>query len=277
MDLPIVNNISYSSLVNWQYCPKYYELVNIKRIPSISGKIYIHWGHLIHQYIQDTLLGNISPEDGCKRLRRTWRKFCNLYKNQIKESHPELKNPEGMAIAGGEAVLNIEKEVRKQFGNFKVLEVECRLKNPTDSWPQNFKGFIDLVLELEEGDTKIVILDIKSCKSHWAFSHFKDKYKDYQLTLYKHYYIQSHPEYTVKDIETYFLTIERNPKSKDPINFIRVTGGKEKISNALKWLNSALSAINRGLFVKNRMSCHKYCSIPGDKNTCTFYKTIHCN
>jgi hypothetical protein len=79
-----------------------------------------------------------------------------------------------------------------------------------------------------------------------------------------------------KEVETYFVTIERNPKTKKPIGIFKVSSGARKVNNALKWVNNALDNINKERFIKNKSACNKYSVEPGGKNTCVFYKTKFC-
>ena len=271
MILPIVNTISFSALSNWQYCTYYHKLVNIEKLKPFESNVYTHWGTLVHKYLQVVLLGEMDPLDAAEKLKRTWEVFCHIFKE---------KEAEKWAIRGARAVFEIKSMFQKEFGNYKVLQVEERLSVPVpegEKYPQRFKGFIDIVIELEDG--RVVIIDFKTCKSLYLFNKFRNKYKDYQLTLYKHFYIEKYEiQDLTKTIETYFVTIERTGSSKKPIGFVRVTSGPKKVENALRWLINALDAINNSVFLKNRMSCHKY-SNPGvnDDRTCVFFKTKHCS
>ena len=272
MSLPIVNTISFSAMSNWQYCPHYYRLVNIEKLKPFENTVFTHWGRLIHKYLQEVLLENIKPLEGAEKLKKTWVRFCRLHKQKAEIA--------SWANSGSRAVLHIQNDFKSEFGNYKVLKVEERLTQPipeAEKFPQRFKGFIDIVLELEDG--RIIIADFKSCSSNFIFNKYRDKYKDYQLTLYKYFWGEKHDfqEFS-KNIETYFVTIEREGSSKKPTSFVRVTSGPKKVENALEWLSVALSCINDQRLLKKRMSCHKY-SKPGvdDDRTCVFYKTKHCS
>ena len=86
----------------------------------------------------------------------------------------------------------------------------------------------------------------------------------YQLTLYKHFFAKKH-NIDPKQIETHFALLKRTAK-KDKVEFVRITSGPKKTSNALNLLSKALYNINKNRFIKNRLSC----------NRCKFYKTEHC-
>jgi hypothetical protein len=269
--------ISYSALSNWQYCPHFYKLKNIDRLDPFVGNIWTYHGKLVHKYLQVVLKGEMSPTAGSKAFTKTWKRFCRFYKESLQNQVKKHENPVDFAISGEKAVAQIKKKFEKEFGKYKVVGTEVRLDFPSaEKYPQNFKGFIDIVLELEDG--KIVIIDFKGCHSSFMFNKYRDKYKDYQLTLYKHYYCLRF-NVSPRNVETYFVPIERNPKSKLPVSFFRVTSGPKKVANALAWLQRALGAINRGDWTKNRMACLKYSSSPykkTGKHACVFYESEHC-
>jgi hypothetical protein len=283
-----VKVISYSALSNFQHCPWYYKLVNIERLAPFQNTVYTHWGTLIHKYIQLALqwsfgeAPNLAPDTVYERhpemgdrwamdyafeLSKRWLRFCSLYKQDEKVK--------GWHKPGFKAITDVNKSFTEQFGKFKVLKIEERLSLPSgEPFPQQFKGFIDIVLETEDG--KIIIIDFKTCDNTWKFNKYRDKYKDYQLTLYKHFYCLKH-NVDPKNVETYFVTLERSERSKKPLQFVRVTSGPKKVKNALGWLQRALKHINKSFYLKNRIACHKF-SKPGldETHACVFYGTEHC-
>lgn len=278
-----LKTISFSSLTDNRKCGHYFFLKNIKRIDVFTSNIWTHYGTLVHKYIQAVLveksqevgaslpwrsviLEPLEPEIAAKQFIRTWFKFCKLFKVQLAEQYPDIdvknlyKNPV-------RAIMNVREALTKEFGEHKVLSVELRLKEPT-KYSQLFSGFIDIILELSDG--RIVIVDLKTTSSHFVFTKFKDKFKDYQLTLYKHFYCIKN-EKDPKQIETYFLTMAKDPKVKPALKLIRVTSGKKKVENALAWMNGVLSAVQREMYVKNRMSCDDFYG-----KSCPFKNTEHC-
>lgn len=265
--LPIIqipNTISYSALSDHHYCPFYYLLADIHRLKPWKNSPDTIFGTYIHKAVQDVLSGVMSAEDAVKLFSRKWKKLCGLYKKFI------VQDDIDMGLSAPAIITKIQAALILELGTFSVVQVEERLALPaSQKWPQRFKGFIDIVLRLEDG--KIVIIDFKTADSAFFFQKYQDKYKDYQLTLYKHFYCEKY-KLDPKQVETYFIVLEKNHKSKNPIIPLRVTSGDIKVQNALKWLEFALSAINRKIFVKNRSSCLKF----GEGHPCVFYKTSHC-
>lgn len=269
--LPIINKISYSALSDWQYCPYYYKLCNIDKLKVFKETVWTYWGTLIHRHVQMVLEGKMEAEAASKRFAKIWKSFCSIYKDDEYEPGKKVSSLESMKDIGALSVLTIKDSFAEKFGNYKVLEIERYIKAPSGyKWPQEFRGYVDIIIQLESG--AVVIIDFKTCRSSYFFNKYKDKYKEYQLTLYKHFLCKEEPTWDTKTTETYFVTLERNPFSKKPIGFTKVTSGQKKIDNALTWLNTALYAINNEKWIKNRSSCLKY----GEKYPCEFYKSENC-
>ena len=155
--------------------------------------------------------------------------------------------------------------VKGHFGDFEVVSVEEQLLEPMDdieSYGKKFKGFIDMVIKTPDG--KHHIIDWKTCSWGWSRDKKSDPMTTYQLTYYKNYFSKKH-KIDPKDIETYFVLLKRTAK-KDNVEVLRTTSGPKKTSNSLKVLQNAVINIEKGLKIKNRLSC-RYCK---------FHKTEHC-
>ncbi len=86
----------------------------------------------------------------------------------------------------------------------------------------------------------------------------------YQLTFYKHFWAKKH-NVNPKLVETHFALLKRTAK-KDNVEIFRVTSGDKKINNCLSLLEKSVINIEKGISIKNRLSC-KYCK---------FYQTENC-
>ena len=131
-----------------------------------------------------------------------------------------------------------------------------------ESFDKKFKGFIDLVIKTP--DQKYHIIDWKTCSWGWDMKKKSDKIINYQLTMYKHFFAQKH-NVDKNNIETYFALLKRTAK-KDNVEIFRVTSGEKKTNNCLSLLEKSVINIEKGITVKNRLSC-KYCK---------FYQTENC-
>lgn len=254
-------NISYSSLTNFDNCPRYYKLVNKDKVSKKSRTPETSFGTLVHFYSQAILCDLIEGKAASAAFLKTWNRFCRFYK--LDKKYQDLTEV-------GCKILETTKDFfTKNFPGYKVLFIEYKIKTILEKYSRNFKGYIDLVLEMPDGT--IIIADFKTTKSSYSFKKYQDKIKDYQLTLYKHFYseLTSKP---LKSIETCFVLFEKELKSKTPISLIRVTSGSVKITNAVAWMNNIVRLIEENKFYKNKNHCRKF----GDAYKCEFFKTHHC-
>jgi len=156
--------------------------------------------------------------------------------------------------------------MKDHFGDYEVLEAEEDLMEIIKDFPckekNKFKGFIDLIIKTSDG--KIHIIDWKTCSWGWDARKKSDPMMTYQLTFYKHFWAIKH-NVDPNMIETHFALLKRTSK-KDRVEIFRVTSGKIKTQNALKFLEKAIYNIEKKNFIKNRLACSK----------CEFYKTEHC-
>ena len=156
--------------------------------------------------------------------------------------------------------------MEEHFGEYEVLAAEEDLMEVIEDFPckekNKFKGFIDLVIKTP--DDKVHIIDWKTCSWGWDARKKSDPMMTYQLTFYKHYWAKKH-NVDPKMIETHFALLKRTAKS-DRVEIFRVTSGKIKTKNALKFLEKAIYNIEKKNFIKNRLACSR----------CEFHKTEHC-
>lgn len=254
-------NISYSSLTNFDSCPRLYKLANKDKLSKKSKTPETSFGTLIHFYSQAILCNLVDGKEASEKFYKTWKRFCKFYK--LDKKFEDLTEP-GMQIIG-----STKDFFDTNFPGHKVLHIEYKIKTVLEKYPRNFKGYIDLVLEMPDG--KIIVADFKTTKSSYNFKKYQDKIKDYQLTLYKYFYsiLAKKP---LESIETCFIIFEKDLKSKTPISLIKVTSGSVKINNAITWMNNIVRLIEDNKFLKNKLHCRKF----GDAYKCEFFKTPHC-
>lgn len=160
--------------------------------------------------------------------------------------------------AGRNILQNIRSFIEKEFGiDYEVLAIEEELLHKIEGSDIKFKAFIDLVI-LDHTNERLVILDLKSCATSFIWKKYAGKEKERQLVFYKHFYCLKH-ELEPKDIQTIFLLMEKEPKSKKPISLHKITSAVVKTNNHLKVLDESLkNLVEMEIFVKNRAGC-KWC------------------
>ena len=124
-----------------------------------------------------------------------------------------------------------------------------------------FKGFIDSVLRSKDkrGNTILWVCDFKTCRWGWDRDTRQDRWKHYQIFLYKHYLCKKF-NLDPKFVRTAFILLKRMPpKGAPPIEFFPVSAGPVSVQRALDTLGSILTEMfekeKTGDFEKNRKSC----------------------
>ena len=251
-------HISFSELKDWHFCPYYHNQVHFQKVKGFRGNVFTAFGNAIHDTCEKTLTEDLSDPYGFFADRFV--KVLNELKHDgidIDESLVEKMEKQAVPL-----IENVLPALKGYFGDYEVHAAEEALYESIDDAPQKYKGYIDLVLKTSDG--KYHIIDWKTCSWGWDAKKRSDPMMTYQLTFYKHFWAKKH-NVNPKLVETHFALMKRTAK-KDHIEIFRVTSGDKKTSNALNFMNKALYNINRGMKIKNRLSC---------KN-CDLYKTEHC-
>ena len=253
--------ISFSELKNFTECSYRHKLIYIDKLPYFSGNEYTAFGTAIHAVCEEVI-----PDNSKNSIEIFESKFLEEL-TQLKEEGHQLNAQliSDMRKQARPICEQVIPAVKQYFGDFEVVSVEEQLMEPMDdieSYGKKFKGFIDMVIKTPDG--KHHIIDWKTCSWGWSRDKKSDPMTTYQLTYYKNYFAKKH-KIEEKNIETYFALLKRTAK-KDNVEMVRITSGQKKTTNALKVLQNAVINIERGNYIKNRLSC-KYCK---------FYKTEHC-
>lgn len=256
-----MSHVSFSALKIWNDCPFRYKLVYEDKVGKFTGSEYTAFGTALHEAVELKIQDESVNEQEIFSSKFE-SEIAILNEQQVKYDE---KLVESMKLQGSLLTQEIIPAFRAQFGNFKVLAAEEDILETIKEVPElnyQFKGFIDLILQTEDG--KIHIIDHKSCSFGWKADKKSDPMTNYQLTFYKHFYAQKHGV-EPKKIETYFALFKRTAK-KNKVEIFRVTSGPKKTQNAINFLKKALYNINKKFFPKNKLNC----------NFCEFKNTEHC-
>ena len=257
-DIP---RISFSELKIWNDCPYKHKLIYKEKLSAFAGNAHTTFGTAMHAVCENKIVNNesngvqIFSEKFEEELQTLRDKDIDLDDSLIQE----------MRKQGPFMIDSILPAVNEYFGEYEVLSVEEPLleqMQDVTSYGKKFKGFIDLVLKTKDG--RIHIVDWKTCSWGWNAKKRSDPMVNYQLIYYKNYYCLKHgidPD----NVETHFALLKRTAKANN-VEIFRVTSGKRRTENSLKLLSKALTNIEKGPFIKNRLSC-RYCE---------FYKTESC-
>jgi len=258
----LMPHISFSELATWNECPHKHKLMYLDRIRSFKGNEFTAFGTSIHNLCEKALL------DESIDMREAFLTSMNEEANRLNALGVELDEKFWLELKeqGIGLTNHILPGVKRYFGSYTVISTEEQLMEPTDlDDDYKFKGFIDLVVQTEDG--KYHIIDWKSCSWGWDLKKKTDPMITYQLTLYKYYFARKH-KIDPKMIETHFALLKRTAIENN-VEIFRVTSGPRKTKNVLTLLKKAIYNIKAKTHIKNRLSCYI-------NRKCEFCHTQHC-
>jgi ATP-dependent exoDNAse (exonuclease V) beta subunit len=222
-------HISFSEAKNWNFCPFYHKLMNLDKVKGFQGNAFTAFGNAIHDTCEKMMTEGLDDK----------KSFFHLKFKEILENLPENveKDPKLVEKMKNQAPLILDEvfpAMEEHFGEYEVVAAEEDLMEMIEIFSQEknkFKGFIDLVIKTSDG--KYHIIDWKTCSWGWDARKRSDPMMTYQLTFYKHFWAKKH-NVDPKMIETHFALLKRTAK-KDRVEIFRVTSGKIKTQNALKF------------------------------------------
>ncbi len=248
-----MSHISFSALKIFQECAHKYKLNYIDEIKKFSGNEYTAFGTALHEACERKVL-DVSV-DAVEIFRN---KFIEELTKLPPADEAGSKLREEMRQQGETLSALILDALQTYFGSFKVVSAEEELLLALEGTEFQFKGYVDLILQTDDG--KYHIIDWKTCSWGWDAQKKNDAMTNYQLTLYKHFF-STIKAIDPKNIETHFALLKRTAK-KNHVEIFRVTSGPKKVQNALKVLNNAVHNISKANFPKNKLNC-KYCEFSG--------------
>jgi len=275
----VKKHISYSEWKDWSICPFYHKLVHIDKLKGFEGNIYTAFGKALHETIEVDIV-----KDKVGNIDEMITNFQAILKKEIKSLPEEEKRRiltdfdiKAWLAQGTEIVKEVYTALTDRFGEYgigwEVLAAEEKLYEDIQYFDtkKKFKGFIDLIV-YNKIDDKIYLIDWKTTSWGWDKKKKSDSTLAYQLAFYKYFYSQKYDVET-KDVETYFVLLKRTAKVGKKVEFVRVTSGPRRIQNALNALKKAVYNIDRGNYIKNKLSCT---NCPKRFGSCTFHKTEYC-
>lgn len=142
----------------------------------------------------------------------------------------------------------------------------------SDDLKIKFKGFIDIAIRIKgkKGKDYLYICDFKTCSWGWGRDKRTDENKHLQLYLYKHFVCKQF-KLDPKAVKTSFILLKKTPqKGTSPIEIFTISSGPKALEKALDKLQTTITAMHSGVFVKNRSSCEN------QWGKCPYFKTDLC-
>ena len=251
------HHISFSELSDWVECSYRHKLKYVKKIIIPDRSHYLDFGIAVHA--------------ACEHYLRTREMDVNIALDIIKvawKEHGHAENDGEIAnlddcLAQAEAILKeVPEWLDKTFPNWKVLAPEHFLYERIGESKHAFKGYIDAVIEADyvvRGKTIRVIWLLDWKTTTWGWSRYKkqDKHKQRQLIYYKTFWSQETGT-PLKQIKCGFVLLKRTAKDGHRCELLPVSVGPVAQERSLKVVNNMLSAVNKGLALKNKFNC-EYC------------------
>lgn len=257
--------VSFSSIKDWKFCPRYYKLTRIDGLPSGVDSIHTAFGKALHSTSEKIFKQEKQESfDYAKDFVDSFNKEIGNLQKDIRDKISK-KDLEDFTSQGKELAHLVYPETVKYLGDFQYVSAEEHLMEDIIEYQRDdfkFKGFIDLVLKTNDGNYHII--DWKTCSWGWEQEKKNDTMTTYQLSFYKNFFAKKH-SIPLDKIETHFGLLKRTAK-KDKVEIFRVSNGEKKLNNALKLLQECVHNIDHQRFIKNRLSCTQ----------CKFNKTPQC-
>ena len=261
-------HVSYSEVKTWKECPYRHKLSYIDKIDLGEDSPYLDYGTLLHDQLEKYLNTKTMDLDKLESdLRKAWdekgfdsqeyiqKQAAHRKKNGWKPK-PHVYIDEWVQWAKN-SLEEIPEFLNKNFPNWKAISAEEQLYEELDGYNINFKGFIDAVIECDDSRGKRTrwILDWKTANSGgW----YKDKRRDFltqaQIASYKLFWRQKN-NLGPRDVKCGFVLLKRGAKPGKTCELLAVSSGPKMEERVEKLIRSMVSAVRRGLFLKNRESC----------------------
>lgn len=242
------DHVSFSEVLVFSTCQFQHHLIYRlgKRPPHT---IFSLFGTAVHEAIEEVLVR--KNKFAWLRMGKQILKFCR---------ENNIENPRSWVLQGFSVLRKVFAWILKNFPKAKVLGVEVELDTRLSN-AMRFVGFIDLILQDQDGKTHII--DFKTSNSGWSKTRKSSKMKNYQVLIYKKVYSKLF-KIREEDIETHYLVLAREKSEKPSVELVSIPSEPEMLSEATEWFLQGSERISRGLKMKNRGGC-EYCSFNGSE------------
>ena len=180
-----MSHISFSELKIWNECSFKHKLVYQDKLKGFVGNLYTAFGSAMHSVCEKKLLEEDVDDDF----------FVQEFEKNLENLDDEVDLKENLIYdmmgQGKQIIPEIEDALNSYFDKgYEVLYVEMPLMEPIEGEEDyKFKGYIDAIV-MTPHDKKVHIFDWKTCSWGWDSRKKSDKMITYQLTLYKHFFVQ---------------------------------------------------------------------------------------
>ena len=265
-------HVSFSEIKQWKECSYRHKLAYIDKIETFEPSPYLDFGTAVHEGCENLLKSRQYDKDKIlTEMKSAWQQ--NDFENPEWYSqqpgwykHEPYETWSTWAQNMWDEVLEF---LDSTFPGWECFEAEEELYEVIENKDLNFKGFIDGVLKVPKKRGEGHVYWIIDWKTAGAWGWRRDKKQDLgmtaQLILYKHFWARKH-NIPLKDVRCGFVLLKRGGKKGKICELVDVSVGPKTLVKGIKLMNNMVSAVRRGIYLKNRDSC----------KFCPYYQTEHC-
>jgi hypothetical protein len=268
-------HISFSEVKIWKECAFRHRLTYIDKIDMFEPSPFLGFGTSVHEGCENMLEGkDLNKEKLLTDIRNDFKKHGFDDPEWVSKQPGWYHKSSDVGVDKWcEWAENMWAEVPdyldNEFPGWETVKAEEYLYEEIEGKSIKFKGFIDAVIKVPKarGEGHLYwILDWKTAgKGGWRRDKKQDILMTSQLILYKHFWSRKH-SVPLKDIRCGFILLKRGGKLGKICELVTVSVGPKTLERAIKIMNSMISSVKRGLFLKNRNSCM----------FCPYSNTKHC-
>lgn len=274
------NYISFSELASFaQGCQWKWKLTYLDGHRKTEYSQDLDFGTSIHAAVEAYYRRKdpISLEHAIILFNKKWAWLTR--KNGSKYPKPLTVKDYTSLLAAGGNILRFLKDL-PELRDAEPVHNEFKLFEPIDldveGHSMHFKGYIDVVIRGKDkkGKTILWVCDFKTCSWGWNREKREDKWKQFQLFLYKHFLCKKF-NIDPKQVRTAFVLLKKAPgKGADPVEWFPVSAGPVSVQRSLDALGSNIAEMiareKDNSFSKDRSKCHEW------GRDCPYFKSSLC-
>lgn len=273
-------HVSYSELLSFAtQCQWRWKLEYLDGKRRDINSVHFDFGLAAHAALERYLTRD-DPVDVDRAVQIFKERFATLVAKNSARYHPPISAEfQAELLDAGERIVRYVRStpelqdielLHNEFPLFEKIELDGGLD-------VKFKGYIDLVFKgkSKRGGTVLWIVDFKTCSWGWDRDTRQDRWKHYQLFLYKHFLCKKF-DLDPSQVRTAFVLLKkRPPKDGPPVEFFPVSAGPVSVQRALDALGSNINEMAQRekdtSFRKDRSQCRNDFG-----EVCPFYNTPDC-
>ena len=257
-------HISFSEVKLWKECSYRHNLVHIKKLSLFKPSPALDFGTAVHASCEHYLLTReMKPEIAFDSMEKAWATNSTPENPDFTQASLAKSKVEATTILS-----ELPKFLDETFPERETISAEHQLYEPINNHPHAFKGFIDGVIKAKgkRGETIYWVIDWKTAARGWYRDKRSDPMVAAQLALYKNYWCQKNPEIPFKNVRAAFVILKKAAKPGEHCELFSISLGEVPINRSLKVVSNMITAVKKGIALKNRDSCM----------WCEFKNTEHC-